>query len=296
MAQVPSEHSGAAAPQRLPHAPQLALLACRLKQLPAPPRRPAHCVRPAAQSHVPFRQPPPPGQMVPQAPQFVLFVKVSTHAVAPRRPAGHDVKPPSPQPGVHIPPEQDVPAPQRAPHAPQLALSACGLTQVTPHCRSGEQLQTPPTQLAPFAHWWPHVAQLSGSVDTSTQLLLQFVSATPAALVPHKRVHAPFEQTGVVAGHTLAHAPQLFGSLCVCVHTPLHRKPPLAQRHCPPWHAVPAAQRVPHEPQLVSLVVKSTHALPHWVPPATEQTHAPAVQTVPPPQTRPQAPQLFGSL
>jgi hypothetical protein len=85
----------------------------------------------------------------------------------------------------------------------------------------------PPVQFAPLAHCVLHAPQLSGLVVRSTHALLQLVSATPASFVPQTSAHMPFEQTGVLAGQTFPHAPQLFGSLCVCMQIPLQRRPPL---------------------------------------------------------------------
>jgi hypothetical protein len=46
-------------------------------------------------------------------------------------------------------------------------------------------------------------------------------------------VHEPLEQTGMLIGHTLPHAPQLFGSLCVGMQIPPQRIP-LKHWHDPP--------------------------------------------------------------
>ena len=66
-------------------------------------------------------------------------------------------------------------------------------------------------------------------------------------------------------------------------------------------HASPAAQRVPHAPQLSRSIAR----LVHTVPPPTEHAvrwaaqpaaHIPIEHTRPAPQTCPQTPQLAGSL
>jgi hypothetical protein len=175
------------------------------------------------------------GHAVPQAPQLLLFVDKSTQAITiPRGPTGHDVSPPSPHPATHVPAWQLWFGPHLRPHAPQLALSEFGLTHVTPQRRSpGAQLHMPPMQSAPFAHCVPHMPQLRGSIVRSTHAFAQFVSGAPAAVAPQMSEHEPFEQVGVLAGQTLPHAPQLFGSLCVGMHVPPQRIP-LKHWHDPP--------------------------------------------------------------
>jgi hypothetical protein len=136
---VPSEQSGVLPPQRLPHDPQFALFAVVSTQLPKPPRRPsAHCVRPAAQLHVPSTHEPPNGHNVPHEPQFVLLVSVSTQVdIIPRKPgAVHMVSPPSPQPAAHMLFEHVVAPRQTLPQRPQFALFDVGSTHVAPHWMS----------------------------------------------------------------------------------------------------------------------------------------------------------------
>jgi hypothetical protein len=195
---------------------------------------------------------------------------------------------------VHTPFWQLVPPLQRLPHLPQLALSDCGSTQVAPHTRSPvEQPQTPPVQFAPLAHRRPHMPQSNGFVARSTHALAQSVSGGPDPVV-QSTLHCPWAQAGVLALQAFPQAPQLFGSLCVCVQTPLQRRPLAEHSHDPLWHVVPAPQRTPHPPQFALLVLVSTHALSHWARPPL-QTHAPPEQDMPAPHARPQAPQLAGS-
>jgi len=54
-------------------------------------------------------------------------------------------------------------------------------------------------------------------------------------------------------------APQLSGSVWVSAHFPLHCVRPTPQTHCPAVHVSPAAQLMPHAPQFVALVCRSTH-------------------------------------
>jgi hypothetical protein len=111
--------------------------------------------------------------------------------------------------------------------------------------------------------------QLSTSLLVFTQALLQLV--VPA---PHDTVHAPPEQSGVVAAQTVPHIPQFSGSVWVGVQTPPHRSPWLGHAHWPFTHCVPPVQRVPQRPQFVLSMVESTHPAGHAkrVP---GQTHVP---------------------
>ena len=295
---VPSEQSGAVAGHALPHAPQFALFAVRTTQLPAPRPRPgAHWVSPAGQPQVPSTHAAPSGHPVPHAPQLALFVERSTHAFPPR-PIGHDVSPPSPQPATHAPlVHVGVPPRHTLPQRPQLALSACGFTHVAPQSRSpAGQPHMPFVQSAPFGHCKPQPPQLSGSLPVLTHALPHWVSVTPASVVPHAVPQIPPEQSGVAAGHTFPHAPQLFESLWIGVQMLFaQRTPPFEHWHEPAWQLVPAPQRVLQVPQLALLFDVSMHAFPHWVRPAG-QTHAPPAQTKPALHTTPQPPQLLGSV
>ena len=283
-----------------PQAPQFALFEARLTQLPRPPRGPtAHCVSPAGQSHVPLKHAPPNGHAVPQAPQLAGFVRRSTQIVAPPRPAGQAVSPPLPQPATQAPAEQVVPPRQTRPQPPQFALSEAGFTQVAPHRSSpGEHAHPPPAQDAPFGHCVLQAPQCAGFVRRSTHALLQSESAAPASSVPQLALQVPPLQTGAppIGGQTFPHAPQLFGSFWVWKQTLLQRIP-WKHWQVPPWHVVPAPHSVPQAPQLLLFEERSTHAVPHWASPPGH-THDPALHTRPlcALQTRPQAPQLFGSV
>ena len=112
-------------PQRLPHAPQLALSASVFVQL-AP-----HCVSPAPHPHVPLTQEPPTGHSLPQAPQLSESLVVSTHAllqlvrVTPASVVEQSV--------VQTPALQTCPVAQALPHAPQLFGSLETGTQAPVH-------------------------------------------------------------------------------------------------------------------------------------------------------------------
>jgi hypothetical protein len=225
---------------------------------------------------------------VAQAPQLALFVERSTQTEP--LPTVHIDRPPSPHPATQAPSEQVVPRPQGIAQPPQFALSFWGFTHVAPQRRSpAAQAQTPALQVAPFGHWTPQALQLSVLLVVSTQLLLQFVS--PAA---HDSAHTPFEHT-CPAAHTFPQVPQLFGSLCVWMHTLLQRIP-FWHWQTPAWHVVPAAQRALHPPQLALFVERSRQLLPHcvvppvhWQVPATHDSPDAVLHVTPHP------PQLFGS-
>jgi hypothetical protein len=98
-------------------------------------------------------------------------------------------------------------------------------------------------------------------------------------LAAHDVVHAPLEHTWPLP-HALPQAPQLFGSACVSVQTPLQRWPLSKHAHVPLWHVVPPLHTVPHPPQFALSVVSSTHAPPHCTcVPVQLSVHVPFEQT-----------------
>jgi len=224
---------------------------------------PMHCVSPVGHEHDPPEHVPPAGQVVPQAPQLPLLVCRFTHTIPlPMGPPPmHSVSPVG-QPAVHTPLTQVLSGPQRLPHVPQLR----GSVSVSVHVPL--QLVSPPphthapfVQEAPVPHCVPHAPQSNGSLERSTHALLQLV-------VPplHVVVQTPCEQTWPPV-HTVAQAPQLFGSLCVSVQTPLQRRPLLKHWHLPPTHVVPDAHRFPQPPQLALSESSSTQVEPHALSP-----------------------------
>lgn len=71
--------------------------------------------------------------------------------------------------------------------------------------------------------------------------------------------------------------------------------PPEGHTHTPAAHVCPAPHGVPHVPQLVLLLFRSTQAPPQFISPGLQPAaHCPALHTMPP-QLVPQPPQLFGS-
>jgi hypothetical protein len=110
-------------------------------------------------------------QSVPQAPQFWLFVVMSTHVPE------QAVPPPM---HVHTPALQLWPSAQTLPQLPQLATSVCKFAQAPPQLvKPVWQLQTPPTQLLPAGQTLLHEPQLALFVIRSTQIAPQLVA--PAA-------------------------------------------------------------------------------------------------------------------
>ncbi len=216
---------------------------------------------------------PPAGQTVPHAPQLRLLLRRSTQLLPQR------VWPPAVlQPATHEPAEQDSPGPQLLPHPPQLRGSICVFEHVVPQSESlPEHEHWLPMQLAPAGHGWLQAPQLLGSLVRSMQELPHVVrpappsTAAPPSTSPQLKVQTPSSHT-VPGAQTTPQPPQLFGSLCVRAHTPLHLMPALAHWQLPLWHVVPCPQTVSHPPQLELSDCSSTHAPPHDERPA-EQLH-----------------------
>jgi hypothetical protein len=157
----------------------------------------------------------PAAHWLPQLPQFVLLVEVST-----QRPLQSVC--PVAQPEAQLPPTHWLPGPQRLPHAPQLRGSVEGSVHCEPHSVvPAEHAHAPLTHAEPVGQEVLQLPQSNGSLVRSTQAPLQLVS--PA---PHTVVQAPPEHTWPAA-HAAPHEPQFAGSLWVSVQTPPHRCPPL---------------------------------------------------------------------
>ena len=98
------------------------------------------------------------------------------------------------------------------------------------------------------------------------------------------------------APHCAQLAPQCNGSLDASRHWPAQKVcPGVVQLHEPALQAWPPMQLVPHAPQLVRLVMVSTHSVPQSVWPEG-QPQLPFVHSRPAGQTVPQAPQLASSV
>jgi hypothetical protein len=90
----------------------------------------------------------------------------------------------------------------------------------------------------------------------STQLCPHVVNGVEQAAT-----HAPDWQNDAEDGHTLPHAPQLFGSAPSSAHVPAQSVVPVAQLHAPFAHDSLVGHAVPHAPQFAAFVSRSTQAL-----------------------------------
>jgi hypothetical protein len=186
--------------------------------------------------------------------------------------------------------------------------------------------QLPPTQLSPEGQALPHTPQLAGSERTSLHPVAQHDSP-PVQSGPPLHVfggggvvHAEFTHVAPL-GQTIAHPPQLFGSVAVEAHPVVQQVCPTEQlhtggapqlvpeQHCPSRHWVdPAGQARPHPPQLFRSLVVSVHPAVQQLSPFTQLQMGGVVQPcdvqhrlswhpkVPTGHTRPHPPQLLTSL
>jgi hypothetical protein len=84
----------------------------------------------------------------------------------------------------------------------------------------------------------------------------------------------------VAPEQTLPQLPQLRFVLTL-VQMPLQSALPGGQLQVPPTQLAPEGQAFPHAPQLVLLVLASTHDVPHWVRDPQSDEHVPELQTSP---------------
>ena len=162
------------------------------------------------------------------------------------------------------------PAAQRAPQVAQLSASVEVSTQPV---LPGQTLDA---QLSPMAQAWPQAPQLPGSLVKATQPEPQM--NWPAT----EHVQTLLEQTCPLP-QVWPHAPQLDPSLVRLAQPEPHMDWPAAgQPQEPPEQTWPAPQACPHEPQFAPLVARSTQAVPHAVPEA--QVQAPPLQDCAEPQ------------
>jgi hypothetical protein len=322
--------------QARPHAPQWSGSIEVLAQKGGAPPTAGQVARGGAQvvPHAPPEQTWPAAQVVRQAPQLALSLRVSTSqplAASPSQSAKPGLQAATPQ----APPAQAAAAlgsAQTRPQAPQLAAVvssaasqplAAAPSQSPKPAAQRTTVQAPPRQplaAAPArAQTVPQAPQLVGS----TAVLVQnAVAPAPQVVLPAPQVapQAPAEQTWPAA-HAAPHDPQLALSVRVLVSqpsaaTPLQSAKPAAQApagttHAPATHAwvvtLGSAQAAPQAPQLVAAVWVSASqpsaATPLQSPkPAAQRTmlHTPAVQpavvVLGGAQTVPQAPQLAGSM
>ena len=141
---------------------------------------------------------------VPQAPQLVRLVEVST------QPVEQSVSVPG-QP--HVPPEQvDVPG-QACPQLPQFVALVSSSTQALPQTLSpAGHWQWPATQAAPVAQAVPHAPQFCALVMTFTQ-------TPPQTMPPLGHSHTPPAQMSP-GPQACPHVPQFAGSVVVSTQLP----------------------------------------------------------------------------
>ena len=220
---------------------------------------------------------------VPQVPQFVLVLRAvsqpsATMPLQSPHPAAHE-------PMAHAPAAHDAVAcgsEQTVPQVPQFAGSLEIATSqpfaAVPSQFARPALHAPRTHapalhvaLAPVnVHTRAQEPQLFGSdaVARSHPLLaLASQSAYPAAHAP--RTHAPLAQVAAACAneHALAHEPQLAGSVAVFTSQPFAPLPSqfavpavhVVITHAPLVHVAPAAQALPHDPQLAAVVMGTSH-------------------------------------
>jgi len=65
----------------------------------------------------------------------------------------------------------------------------------------------------------------------------------------------------------MPHPPQLFGSVPVSLHVPLHDSVFCGQAHWLAVHVSPLGHAIPHAPQFFASLVVSMHVVPHSVSP-----------------------------
>jgi hypothetical protein len=227
------------ATQALRHAPQLSVSALRsdsqpLVTLPSQsPRAPAHIDVQMPRMHVPA-----PHER-PHAPQLVLVVSVFTSQPLLAMPS-QSAKPGAHASMVHAPAAHPCVATlvsrHALPQAPQWsALVAVDVSQ--PVLGSLSQSPKPALQLAMVhaliahadvalrrAQARPQVPQFVESARMSASqpsLAMPLQSAVPSAHAMPQRPIAQVPTPPSPAGHTLPHAPQLFGSVCVFTSQPL---------------------------------------------------------------------------
>jgi hypothetical protein len=119
-------------------------------------------------------------------------------------------------------------------------------------------MQKPVVQMSPAGQLTPHCPQFWGSLWRSVHVVRHSVPLHDTTHVPPMHtwpmaqlasvVHAMAEHAPAVhvspAAQMEPHAPQLFGSLWVSMHVPLHTTPLHPATHTPPMHVWPMAQSV----------------------------------------------------
>jgi hypothetical protein len=237
----------------------------RFAQTGRPPE--VHRLWPAAQkeTQVPPWQAWLPEHVVPQAPQLPLSVAVAAQYGEP--PSTTQAVWPLAHAETQVPEAQTWVEPHAVPHAPQFARSSASFAQngtppSPPQVEKGAwqvDEQAPFEHTCPAAQRVPQAPQLAGSFLVSTHAPLHDVSD---AL--HSWVQAPAEQIcEALKSHVRPQAPQFESSLRGSTHAFPHSTSGALQRlHSPAWHEVPFPHTVPHAPQLLLSVFRSTQTSP----------------------------------
>jgi hypothetical protein len=220
------------------------------------------------------------GHTLPQAPQFVRLVLVSTQKLPQLVcPVGQLLQ---------VPAEQIWPAPHALLHEPQkfglLLVSAQVLPQAT--CVPPSDLhisvaasQQPLMQSELTRHCLkrPHGAQLGPPQSTSV--------SRPSLILSVHVEHLPETQVSPATGQTALQEPQLFGSVWRFTQAPEQLVKPELQMivHCPleqmPRPLVGGGQTLPQAPQLLTSLARFTQFEPHRVWPAGQRCAAAHLQT-----------------
>jgi hypothetical protein len=213
-------------------------------------------------------------QRLPQSPQFVGLLRVSTHAPPQKRcPIGHIVA------FVHAPEMQSSPIAHAFPHAPQFMLLPLVSTQVVPHnVVPGVQAHLPAMHACPSLQRVPQSPQL-------LKLLVTSVHVPPQTFAVVGHAHLPATHAAVAPLHIVPQVPQLRGSFMVSVQKP-PQVVPVAQVQTPDTHFCSELQDRVHIPQAALSELRSRQMPPQFTrpigqPPSTAMITSAAVAVSP---------------
>jgi len=186
---------------------------------------------------------------LPQAPQFVLLVLVSTHD-----PLQFVV--PVGQLLTHEPPEQTSKPRQVLPHEPQFELSDRVSTHAEEQRVSPEGHAQPPLHSWPVAHFVPQAPQFAVSEAVSTHAPAHSDIVPGQLQRPDTHDDPPPQVT--------PQAPQFDESAAVVTHLPPQNAwPDCGHSQRPDTHVVPPLQAVAQPPQFALSIISSTQAPAH---------------------------------
>ncbi len=234
-------------PQVVPQAPQLVVVLSDASQ--PLPRAPSQLPKPDAHAapQAPLTHAGEPlvtaGQTVPQVPQLVALVAVSTQVPE------HDVSPAA-HGGAQVPLTQTRPAAQVRPQAPQFEASVVSDTQAAAQtlCPAGQLTQLPLVQSCVDVHARPQAPQLEMLVLVFTSqpsAAVRLQSSKPLAQAPTTQLPPAQACVETLArAQRVPQAPQLLGSKLVRVQLPAQTESPAPQltAQVPAVQTWPAAQ------------------------------------------------------